>query len=351
MNTKETRPCASIIIIAYNEEKTIERALKSACEQTAKDIEIVCVDDGSADATYERMINCAARDSRIKIIKQPNGGTLAARCAGIRQATGVYSLFLDADDLLSPDAVQTACDAADAQGADVLEFGVDFLANPEQPPKRGMMQMHHRQFSQKLPLPTHAKSADLIHACFAEQSIPAVLWNKAYRTELLQAAVQYEQRERLYLVEDALITLMVLCRTKRYARIPTKLYVHVVGGGISASKTKFTPAEAEKQSKAIWMPVRLAREWLQKSGYPQDTIASGLTAYFWAIRGIAIQLLTERCTPECRPIYLNTLLQSCTEQDAVDLMCDMANRIEGYENAFFWKISAPLRKLLDRLKR
>lgn len=96
---------ASLVIIAYNDEAHVARAIRSVCEQTERNIEIICVDDGSADATCGIMRRWAEEDSRIRVITQPNAGILGARYAGLQQASGDYVLFLDSDDTLTAEAV------------------------------------------------------------------------------------------------------------------------------------------------------------------------------------------------------------------------------------------------------
>lgn len=88
----------SIIIPAYNVEKNIDRALKSACEQSFGNIEVLVIDDGSTDNTANVVSKLASNDNRITLIKKENGGAASARNVGIAKASGEYLLFLDADD-------------------------------------------------------------------------------------------------------------------------------------------------------------------------------------------------------------------------------------------------------------
>ena len=92
----------SIVTPVYNAAKYIERTVCSVLVQTLPDWEMVCVDDGSSDASGQILDGLAAKDSRIKVVHQPNGGEGAARNAALRVATGDWIVFLDADDLLSP---------------------------------------------------------------------------------------------------------------------------------------------------------------------------------------------------------------------------------------------------------
>lgn len=93
----------SIVIPAYNAEKTIERCIRSVLIQDFNDFELIVVDDGSLDSTAAIVQRLAVDDSRIILIHQENGGEMAARAAGIRQANGGWLYFIDADDAVMPD--------------------------------------------------------------------------------------------------------------------------------------------------------------------------------------------------------------------------------------------------------
>lgn len=91
----------SIIVPIYNVEEYIEKCIDSLINQTYKNIEIVLVDDGSTDKSYDICKRYSEKDSRIKLIHKKNGGLSDARNVGIDNATGEYITFVDSDDWLS----------------------------------------------------------------------------------------------------------------------------------------------------------------------------------------------------------------------------------------------------------
>jgi CDP-glycerol glycerophosphotransferase len=97
--------------------------LNSLLAQTYRNIEIIVVDDGSPDRSYEIAAGIARTTNRIKIVRQPNGGLSAARNAGIRAATGAYLTFVDSDDLVGKTAYATAMTALLKTGSDFAVFG------------------------------------------------------------------------------------------------------------------------------------------------------------------------------------------------------------------------------------
>ena len=120
---KITKPAenvkVSIVVPVYNAEETLERCLDSLRKQTLKDIEIICVNDGSTDKSGEILEKYAAHDARFKIITQENKYIGAARNAGIDAATGEYVGFLDNDDWVSVDYYEDLYNQAKKYDADM----------------------------------------------------------------------------------------------------------------------------------------------------------------------------------------------------------------------------------------
>lgn len=94
----------SVIIPAYNSEKYIVETIESVLNQTWKQIEIIVIDDGSSDETFNRLANYTY--SRLKIYTQENKGACAARNLGFKYSNGEFIQFLDADDILAPDKIE-----------------------------------------------------------------------------------------------------------------------------------------------------------------------------------------------------------------------------------------------------
>lgn len=90
----------SIIIPAYNAEKYIRDCMNSVLNQTFKNIEIICIDDGSTDSTGKILDEYSLKDSRITVIHQENRGQTKGRKVGIEKAIGKYIAFVDSDDWL-----------------------------------------------------------------------------------------------------------------------------------------------------------------------------------------------------------------------------------------------------------
>lgn len=112
----------SIVVPIYNVKDYLTETVGSLLRQTEREIEIILVDDGSTDGSGERCDILAEGDSRIEVLHKKNGGLSSARNAGVAVATSEYILFLDGDDYLCDDAIETLMKAKDTWKTDIVQF-------------------------------------------------------------------------------------------------------------------------------------------------------------------------------------------------------------------------------------
>ena len=116
-------PKVSVIIPVYNASAFLRQCMDSVVNQTLQDIEIICVDDGSTDASLDILHEYASNDSRITILIQQNKGAGAARNTGMQIAHGKYLAFFDSDDFFDLTLLEKASSRADATNADIVLYG------------------------------------------------------------------------------------------------------------------------------------------------------------------------------------------------------------------------------------
>lgn len=148
-------PLISVIIPVYNVEAYLAQCLESVAAQSYKQVEILCVIDGATDASREIAWQFAGNEPRCRIIEQPNLGLSAARNTGVAEAKGEWIFFLDSDDWLADNALQTLISASEAarptvvSGA-VLEYWEETRAHkPYKKPERratGRLHLHKHDF-------------------------------------------------------------------------------------------------------------------------------------------------------------------------------------------------------------
>lgn len=207
----------TVIVPVYNVESWIDRCLGSLFSQDFQDFEVVCVNDGSADASRERLAAWEAREPRLRVIDQPNAGPSAARNAGIRAAQGDYVSFLDADDRYLPGACGRIVSALDRTGADVLVFGGRVYPEGAPCPEWLAESLRPRDVTYD------AFSMDLL---LREATRPFV-WKLALRRDFLRTSGVLLD-EDLRFGEDQLFCFSVFPRARRTALVSDELYEYQV---------------------------------------------------------------------------------------------------------------------------
>lgn len=159
----------SVIIPVYNAQETIEQTLQSITTQSYCNIEIILVNDGSIDKSYEICKKIALTDSRIKIINKENGGVASARNFGINNATGEYIIHADSDDTVLPNAYLNLIKEAKKSNADIVVGG--YYAGVE------------NNFTEIIPH-NSIKDPIVFVKNILENKVHAGLWNKLVAKEL-----------------------------------------------------------------------------------------------------------------------------------------------------------------------
>jgi len=121
MDSMNKNSLVSVIVPVYNVEKYLPRCLDSILAQTYKNLEIICVNDGSPDNSLAILHKYAAKDARIKIVDKQNGGLSSARNAGMACAMGDFIAFVDSDDTIAPNCYEVCIKHA-TDDVDVVAF-------------------------------------------------------------------------------------------------------------------------------------------------------------------------------------------------------------------------------------
>ena len=169
-----TKALVSIIIPVYNASKYLSDCLDSVLSQSYSQLEVILIDDGSRDDSLSLCRQYAARDERVFVIHQKNGGPGAARNAGLEQATGEYLLFFDSDDLVFPNAIETMVTAMQGQDVVIALFSLGTLSGKS---IRGLIKQD--MFLDKL---------DFLEkfSIWPGAYYYSALWNKLYKHSIIQ---------------------------------------------------------------------------------------------------------------------------------------------------------------------
>ena len=219
----------SVIMPVYNGEKFLKKTIDSLNSQTLKDLELICVDDGSKDNSLEVLKNLKKQYNFIKIFSQNNQGSGQARNTGMEKATGEYIAFLDADDVfLDSSALET-----------MYNFGVDYEANVVS----ANLQFIEKDYKLKANWHYHNKD----YAYFDSYSsispknygIPYAFYKNIFkRSFLLNNDIKFPDLIR---GQDPIFLAKILAKTNKIYTVPLNLYGYnySIGGGVNVKVNNY----------------------------------------------------------------------------------------------------------------
>lgn len=173
-------PQISVIIPVYNAEQYLKECLDSLLCQSMREIEIICVDDGSSDTSPKILQKYAEQDSRVTVINQKNQYAGMARNKGMEIAKGKYLIFLDADDFFHPDMLRRAYWESEKYCADITFFNLKCYSVQTKISFRGKWLYNRSLIPNKRPFSRHDVSHDIF------QLTTAAPWNKLFRTDFIR---------------------------------------------------------------------------------------------------------------------------------------------------------------------
>lgn len=217
-----TEPIAvTVVMPVYNAADYLRPALDSVLAQTLREIEIICIDDGSTDRSLAILKEYQKTDSRIRIVTETNAGPAKARNNGLRRARGEYLAFLDADDFYEPTLLERLYTLAKEKELDIAVCGYDLFEN------------RTARFKKSIP----SERAEVLaggrvtgkHECpdVIFQSTEGYVWNKLFRREFVtEKGLTF--LESAVIFEDVYFMLTALSLAERIARTDEILLHHRV---------------------------------------------------------------------------------------------------------------------------
>ena len=207
------KPMVSVIVPVYNVEKFLPRCLESLLGQTLLEIEILCVDDASADGSAAVVREFAERDSRVRLLRQEHKGVSAARNLGLEAARGEFVAFVDADDWVESNMLEAL--VSRAEGCDVVVCSA---------------QVHYEDDSRRESLERALivenglwSGGGSLWECLERKGSWPFVWNKLYRRGLLMEQYLRFSTE-LSLGEDGAFLVLLWQYATKIAYVEKKLY-------------------------------------------------------------------------------------------------------------------------------
>ena len=171
-------PKVSVIIPVYNTEKYLRKCLDSVVNQTLKDIEIICVNDGSPDNSLAILEEYAQNDNRIKIINKSNGGLSSARNAGLEISQGEFIGFVDSDDWIEPETYELAFNAMNDYNPDLVCWGANVVADDKFSDYERLKEQQDNHIIKFEGL------KEFNYVC--DDYISATVWNKLFKAKIIK---------------------------------------------------------------------------------------------------------------------------------------------------------------------
>ena len=230
-DSKKTRKIkVSVVVPVYNTAEYLPQCLQSLCRQTLKDIEIICINDGSTDDSLQILHEFARRDARIKIINQENKGLSGSRNAGIKRASGEYIGFVDSDDMVSENFYECLYNRAVATSSDIAAANIIRLANGKE---SIFLDYGRPQFAERL------------QDKFAVLRVPDFnyVWDRIYVADLLKHEESYFPESVYY--EDMVWMPKILLKSGKVTTVPKARYYYRQNANSIMSTTKFSAVKAQ----------------------------------------------------------------------------------------------------------
>lgn len=221
-------PIISVCVAVYNTAKYLRTCMDSLIRQTYPNIEIICVNDGSTDNSLEILREYEKRDPRVVIVdKEKNEKLMLARVSALEVATGDYAVFVDSDDYLDVDAMDTIAAAILAHDVDIIQFDCTADVMSDDKSYATWFQKNCQPLAQQMTGP------DYLNHTYLTRKIPTFLWGKAYRLSLLRDAYSKIPQEEIYVGEDVYAMFFIAVCAHSYIGVRSKpLYHYRYGLGV-----------------------------------------------------------------------------------------------------------------------
>ncbi|MCD8334987.1 MAG: glycosyltransferase, partial [Clostridiales bacterium] len=222
----------SVVIPVYNTAPWLDEALSSIANQTLREIEIICIDDGSTDESLEILERLAAQDSRFVLFSRPNAGLSCARNLGIAQARGKFLYFMDSDDWLEQDALEQSVAVMREKALDVLFF--DWTNDYESEELAESFSRFQINDTRSRAYDDVCEGQTLLHRFCEENNYSGIVWRQILRTDFVRENALSFPPGLLY--EDNPFTFAVLLKAKRTFHLRRTYYHYRVREGSITTK-------------------------------------------------------------------------------------------------------------------
>ena len=272
----------SVVIPVYNVEQYIEECLVSAIRQTLRDIEIICVNDGTKDDSMQIVRQYAKEDERIIIIDKENGGLSSARNAGIRQAQGEYIYFLDSDDYIAENMLEVLYDECCKYELDNIYFDAESFFESKE------LEIKHKHYKDYYRRPSMFEDVVSGPELFAKMENlhlyrPSACLQMPKRKMLLENNICFYEG---IVHEDNLFSLQTIFSTARTKHIATPFYKRRVRG-----ESIMTDGQEFRRSYGYYVCISEFNKFLKQFDFQDKEIIRAINHRCYVMQGNAVRAI------------------------------------------------------------
>ena len=288
----------SVIVPVYNGEKNIKRCAGSVLNQDYPELELILIDDGSRDRSWEIIQTVAANDPRVKAIHQENGGVSSARNRALAEASGTYVQFADVDDWLPMDATKLLVREMETRSSELV-VGDFYRVVDGNVSEKGSIEtggtLTLKQYADKMML----APADLYYG---------VLWNKLYQRDIIE---RYDilMDENISYSEDMIFNLEYLLHVKSVAILKAPVYYYQYTKG-SLVDQSLNLSSTIKMKKSV---IGYYNEFFKKS-FDAPAYQERLPAIYGYLLAVSHDSLALPFTPGTRKLHAGADLFALSEE-------------------------------------
>lgn len=314
MQNADLKPLVSIIVPVYNVEQYLPQCLDSIVNQTYKNLEIICVNDGSEDSSADILNRYAEQDSRFVIINKENEGVSVARNKALEAVSGEYIMFVDSDDWIDVNTCEIAVGKAVETSADVVMwsyisesknrsdkkiiFDDEFIFDDTR-----VKQILRRRF-------IGISGSELAHPEQADSLCP--VWGKMYKSNIiLESNVKFIDLDIIGTYEDGLFNMEVFKYVHKAVYLPVNLY-HYRRTNSESQTAKYRPRLFEQLLRLF----DIMHNYITENNLPQEYENALSNRIALSILGLGLNILSSDLSAKKKKKLIKEIITSDRYKEA-----------------------------------
>lgn len=277
----------SIIVPVYNAEQFLARCLESLINQTYRNLEIICVNDGSKDNSLKVLREYACKDTRLRVLDKENAGVSRARNAAMQLASGNFVMFVDADDWIELNTCEAALNAMRTYGSDIVMWS--YMSETENRSSKKEIFEGLRIFDESEIKSLHRRfigvvGSELAHPELADSLCP--VWGKLYRREMVEN-IQFVDLNEIGTYEDGLFNIKAFEKANKAIYLPNYYYHY------RKTNTGSVTSGYRERLYDQWQNLfGMMREYIDRSRLPDEYIEALNNRIALSILGLGLNIVS-----------------------------------------------------------